>query len=137
MTGPVERVPLTDQQLAEVHRLLGAPLSASMKDMREARDLLFGELGAARAGERELAAELSVLRSALRAAKGHIDKALRLAFASDDGSEYEHTHPASEGEPECPACWAVDIRAALTGTEDRQPAVSAVSRWSFRSGASV
>lgn len=38
---------------------------------------------------------------------------LDLTYASDDGTEHEHTHP-SGGEPECPACWAEGIRATVT-----------------------
>lgn len=47
-----------------------------------------------------------------------IDRAVALTFASDDGTEYEHTgHGPAEGEPECPACWAQSIRRALEGAE--------------------
>lgn len=49
-------------------------------------------------------------RDALREADARVRA---LTFASDDGAEYEHTHPPGHGEPECPACWSEDIRAAL------------------------
>lgn len=38
---------------------------------------------------------------------------LAATCASDDGSEYEHEHDATEGYPECPACFAADVRAAI------------------------
>ena len=34
-------------------------------------------------------------------------------YQSDDGTEFEHTHPEYEGEPECPACWVQHIRQIL------------------------
>lgn len=37
-----------------------------------------------------------------------------LTYANDDGTEWQHLY-GCEGEPECPACWAASIRAALTG----------------------
>jgi hypothetical protein len=43
------------------------------------------------------------------------DRVLALAYASDDGSEYEHDHGIGDGHDECPACWAEDIRRALNG----------------------
>ena len=40
----------------------------------------------------------------------------RLAYAADDGTEYEHNgHDPAEGEAECPGCWALGIRRALDG----------------------
>lgn len=39
-----------------------------------------------------------------------VEAVLKLCYASDDGSEYEHTE-GCQGEAECSACWAVDIRA--------------------------
>lgn len=36
-----------------------------------------------------------------------------ITYASDDGSEYEHTHPDCLGESGCDACWAESIRAVL------------------------
>lgn len=53
-----------------------------------------------------------------KAAQQRIDKALALTYASDDGTEYSHSHRRGEGEPDCPACWAHDIRAALTGAAE-------------------
>lgn len=35
-----------------------------------------------------------------------------------DADDYEH-NPGCEGEPECPACWVLAIRAALTPKEGR------------------
>ncbi|APE10790.1 hypothetical protein BO226_17610 [Rhodococcus sp. 2G] len=45
-----------------------------------------------------------------------LDRVRELTYASDDGTEYEHDHPAGQGSPECPACWATAIRRALDGT---------------------
>jgi hypothetical protein len=42
-----------------------------------------------------------------------LDAVLATTYESDDGSEYEHNR-GCEGEPTCPACWATDIRAAIT-----------------------
>jgi hypothetical protein len=42
---------------------------------------------------------------------------LRLTYASDDGTEYEHEHDPFDGFPECPACWVADIRRALGVTD--------------------
>ncbi len=43
-----------------------------------------------------------------------VERVRELTYASDDGTEYEHNyHMATEGEPECPACWAGSIRRAL------------------------
>lgn len=42
----------------------------------------------------------------------------RLTYASDDGSEYEHNE-GCEGETECAACWALDIRKALAEHPDQ------------------
>lgn len=43
-----------------------------------------------------------------------------LTYASDDGTEYEHNdHDPHGGEPECPACWAASIRAALATGGDQ------------------
>lgn len=36
-----------------------------------------------------------------------------LTYASDDGTEFVHLGHESGGEPDCPACWAADIRKAL------------------------
>lgn len=44
-----------------------------------------------------------------------VAKVRELAYASDDGTEYEHATIPNCGEPECPACWAQGIRAALEG----------------------
>lgn len=39
-----------------------------------------------------------------------------LLLASDDGTGHEHNgHPDTDGEPECPGCWADAIRAILAG----------------------
>jgi hypothetical protein len=37
----------------------------------------------------------------------------RITYASDDGTEFEHSHPVDEGDPECPACWVQHIRQIL------------------------
>ena len=53
---------------------------------------------------------LPKLTAALRAVE-------KLAYASDDGTEYEHNgHDHLDGEPECPACWAEGIRNVLVAT---------------------
>lgn len=36
----------------------------------------------------------------------------RMTYASDDGTEWEH-NAGCEGEADCPACWAEQIRTAL------------------------
>lgn len=56
------------------------------------------------------AAGLQIGADSLRAQNQRL---LQLTYASDDGTEYEHDHAPGEGEPECPACWAADIRAVL------------------------
>lgn len=54
-------------------------------------------------------------RRLLRPALDALTAVLTLTYASDDGTEYEHTdHDPGEGEPECPACWADAIRDAIT-----------------------
>lgn len=35
-----------------------------------------------------------------------------LTYASDDGSDFEHSE-GCDGQSECDACWAADIRAAI------------------------
>lgn len=45
--------------------------------------------------------------------RGKVARVLMIAYQSDDGSEYEHDHGRLDGYPECPACWAADIRTAL------------------------
>lgn len=50
------------------------------------------------------------------AAEAAIERVRAITYASDDGSEFEHTHPDG-GEPECPACWVEGIRAVLDGSE--------------------
>ena len=42
---------------------------------------------------------------------------LELAYMNAVGSEYEHNE-GCEGEAECPACWAADIRRAITEALD-------------------
>lgn len=42
----------------------------------------------------------------------------QLTYANDDGSEYEHNE-GCEGETECAACWAQDIRKALAEHPDQ------------------
>ena len=44
-----------------------------------------------------------------------VERVREIAYASDDGTEYEHGHGPLDGYPECPACWAADIRRALGG----------------------
>lgn len=49
-------------------------------------------------------------------AEARIKAVERLAYAADDGTEYEHNgHDPTEGEAECPGCWALGIRRALDG----------------------
>ena len=49
-------------------------------------------------------------------AEARIEAVERLALAADDGTEYEHNgHDPTEGEAECPGCWALGIRRALDG----------------------
>lgn len=52
-------------------------------------------------------------RTRLPRALDALDAVLKLTYASDDGTEYEHGH-SDWGEPECPACWAAGIRGAIT-----------------------
>ncbi|MBD8056922.1 hypothetical protein ICV35_25070 [Rhodococcus ruber] len=50
-------------------------------------------------------------------AEAAVTRVERLAYASDDGSRYEHNgHAPHEGEPECPACWSEGIISALDAT---------------------
>lgn len=65
--------------------------------------------------------QLATAEYANRHGRAVLDRLRKLTYASDDGTEYEHTHPRGEGERECPACWAADIRAALGSTDGETP----------------
>lgn len=72
-----------------------------------------------RSKQRELEArEATIARWRARAEKTEatVARVEKLRFASDDGSEYEH-NPGCGGEPDCPACWAEGITAALEGEQ--------------------
>lgn len=43
-----------------------------------------------------------------------------ILYASDDGTEFVHSHPPVEGEPECPACWVQHIRQILAPEHSNQ-----------------
>lgn len=95
--------------IAEVRRLRDAEnLARLANDMATGSGATAAEIvdsfqrmiATSRLGERDaLAAKVSAVRA--------------LAYASDDGSEYMHNGHEFSGEPDCPACWAADIRKAL------------------------
>jgi hypothetical protein len=69
--------------------------------------------GAVCMDDEESATQAQVVRR-LDSAEAALARVAALAVASDDGTEYQHNgHPAGDGEPECPACWAAGIRYAL------------------------
>ena len=53
------------------------------------------------------------MRAELAELRAKVARVEALTYATDDGTEYEHDHDAIDGYPECPACWAHTIRAAL------------------------
>ena len=60
--------------------------------------------------------DLLAILDQLATAEARIKAVERLAYAADDGTEYEHNgHDPAEGEAECPGCWALGIRRALDG----------------------
>lgn len=63
----------------------------------------------------ELRATTEHWRTCAMRSEAAITRLTRAAFASDDGTEYEH-NPGCGGEAECPACWAETIRMATEGT---------------------
>ena len=63
----------------------------------------------------ERAAALDALEQ-IKVRDARIKAVERLAYAVDDGTQYEHNgHDPAEGEAECPGCWALGIRRALDG----------------------
>lgn len=126
MTGPVERVPLTDEHLLELQTLwLGPDGTGRVAESLSPAELasfgrialedvpgLLDELRASRAREADLAAELSVLRPALRAAKRRIGKALEVCGLGVTALLAEPATPAKK------RVSVPKVRAALTGTED-------------------
>ncbi len=70
------------------------------------------------AQDRDLAIrEARLSREATERAVSVLQNVRKLTL-DNDGVQYFHTlHPASEGEAECPGCWAQDILNALQGGE--------------------
>jgi hypothetical protein len=100
--GQAERIGAVDDAVGQYRDCMYAALSAALphlltevKSMCETATALGLALG-----RKEMLVEIAArLRPAL--------------YASDDGTEFAHTHPEHEGEPECPACWVEHIRQAL------------------------
>jgi len=63
------------------------------------------------------AALIAHARTDLPATVKALRAVLALAYMNAVGSEYEHNE-GCEGEAECPACWAADIRRAITEALD-------------------
>ena len=56
------------------------------------------------------------LLDALDAAEAEVER-LRAGITALAGGWVHNGHPDTEGEPECPGCWAADLRALLDGAK--------------------
>ena len=111
----VERVKAAE---AEVERLArwqsdALPVMDGLQELGRTLGLILGD--SITGPKAHAAAE--ALKSRAESAEATIARVRELAYESDDGTEFKHDHGPLEGHPGCPACWAHDLLAALSGPE--------------------
>ncbi len=103
---------------AEVERLArwqsdALPVIDGLQELGRSLGLILGD--SVTGPKAHAAAE--ALKSRAESAEATIARVRELAYESDDGTEFKHDHGPLEGHPGCPACWAHDLLAALSGPE--------------------